>query len=318
MYRTMTNNNIKNNKIKTSTITVGLLAIFTLILSTTLLPAMGATNMSNNAEKEAIKHASHHKFPHAPDGFGCGKWTNETGWIKGTCVSPDIPHPSEGGSNYLYGQSTNVNNLSEGEVEVSFVTYSGEKDDTDGAGYWSIQSNANEWQIGGTGDWYGAQFVEQNQGSSSGYDCVWENDISQGLSGYHDWCSSTQPSSQTLSSSYDSYVDGYIDGSGNLVSEFCSYQQNTCWTASHADVNGLSTHWSTDNGNMLGYGDKTNADFTSPTDEYTYVTVFSSSTYTPSAFHLSNTLETNNLNYISESQTGCSSNNCQLFTESTN
>ncbi len=316
MYRTMTNNNIKNNTTKT-TITIGLVAIFMLVSSIVLLPAVGAVSMNNNDEKEALAHASHKKFPHPPDGFGCGEWTNETGWVESTCVSPDIPHPSEGGaSNKLYGESTNVNNLSEGTVEVSFVTYTSEKDDTNGAGYFSIQSNANEWQIGGTGDWYGAQFVEENPGSSSGWDCVWENDIS--TPSYQDWCSSTQPSSQTLSSTYDSYVDGYIDGSGNLVSEFCSYQQNTCWTASHSDLHQLSTHWSTDNGNILGYGNDSNADFTSPTDEYTYVTVFSSSTYTPSTFSTSDTLETNNLSYISESQTGCSSNNCQLFTESTN
>ena len=50
-------------------------------------------NMSNNAEKEAINHAMHHKFPHPQDGFGCGKWTNATGWVKNPCVSPDIPHP---------------------------------------------------------------------------------------------------------------------------------------------------------------------------------------------------------------------------------
>ncbi|MDE1863661.1 MAG: hypothetical protein KGI33_12230 [Thaumarchaeota archaeon] len=313
METAMTNSNAKN-KTKTATIAVGLLAIFMLISSATLLPAVGAVNLNSNAEKEAIKHASHHKFPHAPDGFGCGYWTNQTGWVKSPCVSPNIPHPSEGGSSQLYGQSTNVNNVSEGTVEVSFVTYSGEKDDTYGSGYFSIQSNTNQFTIGTST--YEVQFDEENPGSSTGYDCVWEVNVTGQL--YPHKCSATAPASQSLSSSYDSYEDGYIDGSGNLNAEFCSYQQNKCWIASAPDNYTLSTHWSKVNGNILGYGDKSNADFTSPTDEYTYVTVFSSSTYTPSTLSFYSTDETNNLSYKSESQTGCSSNNCQLFTESTN
>ncbi|CUR52648.1 exported protein of unknown function [Nitrosotalea devaniterrae] len=304
------------NKIKTTTITVGLFAIFMLISSTTLLPAMGASaNASNNAEKEAIKHASHKKFPHPPDGFGCGKWTNETGWIQSPCVSPDLPHPTEGNLYDLYGQSTNVNNLSEGTVEVSFATFTSETDDTWGSGAFSIQANTNQYQVSGVT--YETQFDEENPSSGTGYDCVWQINVS-GQDYSDKYCSATSPQQQTLSSSYDSYVDGYIDGSGNLVSEFCSYQQSTCWSASHTDDHNLSTHWSKTNGNILGYGNSSNADFTSPTDEYTYVTVFSSSTYTPSTLSFHSTDETNNLSYISESQTGCSSNNCQLFTESTN
>ncbi len=33
------------------------------------------------------------RFSHPPNGFGCGYWTKGTGWVKTTCVSPNIPHP---------------------------------------------------------------------------------------------------------------------------------------------------------------------------------------------------------------------------------
>ncbi|MGI0017835.1 MAG: hypothetical protein ACREA1_03920 [Nitrosotalea sp.] len=52
-----------------------------------------ADNMTDNADNETIKQTVNHKFPHPPDGFGCGMWSNATGWVKGNCVSPNIPHP---------------------------------------------------------------------------------------------------------------------------------------------------------------------------------------------------------------------------------
>jgi len=52
-----------------------------------------AANMTNNADNVTIKQTVDHKFPRPPDGFGCGMWSNATGWVKGNCVSPNIPHP---------------------------------------------------------------------------------------------------------------------------------------------------------------------------------------------------------------------------------
>lgn len=52
-----------------------------------------AANMADNADNETIKQTMNHKFTHPPDGFGCGMWSNATGWVKGNCVSQNIPHP---------------------------------------------------------------------------------------------------------------------------------------------------------------------------------------------------------------------------------
>ncbi|MDE1876861.1 MAG: hypothetical protein KGH86_08590, partial [Thaumarchaeota archaeon] len=52
-----------------------------------------ADNITDNADNGTIKQTVDHKFPHPPDGFGCGMWSNATGWVKGNCVSPNIPHP---------------------------------------------------------------------------------------------------------------------------------------------------------------------------------------------------------------------------------
>jgi len=52
-----------------------------------------ADNTADNADNGTIKQTVDHKFPHPPDGFGCGMWSNATGWVKGNCVSPNIPHP---------------------------------------------------------------------------------------------------------------------------------------------------------------------------------------------------------------------------------
>lgn len=52
-----------------------------------------ADNIVDNADNGTIKQTVDHKFPHPPDGFGCGMWSNATGWVKGNCVSPNIPHP---------------------------------------------------------------------------------------------------------------------------------------------------------------------------------------------------------------------------------
>lgn len=52
-----------------------------------------ADNIADNADNGTIKQTVDHKFPHPPDGFGCGMWSNATGWVKGNCVSPNIPHP---------------------------------------------------------------------------------------------------------------------------------------------------------------------------------------------------------------------------------
>ena len=52
-----------------------------------------ADNTADNADNGTIKQTVDHKFPHPPDGFGCGMWSNATGWVKSNCVSPNIPHP---------------------------------------------------------------------------------------------------------------------------------------------------------------------------------------------------------------------------------
>lgn len=58
-----------------------------------LIERVWAVNMTDNADNGTIKQTIDHKFPHPPDGFGCGMWSNATGWVKGNCVSPNIPHP---------------------------------------------------------------------------------------------------------------------------------------------------------------------------------------------------------------------------------
>lgn len=50
-------------------------------------------NMTNNTDNGTIKQTLDNKFPHPPNGFGCGMWSNATGWVKENCVSPNIPHP---------------------------------------------------------------------------------------------------------------------------------------------------------------------------------------------------------------------------------
>ncbi|MGI0079015.1 MAG: hypothetical protein ACRECH_05275 [Nitrososphaerales archaeon] len=260
-----------------------------------------------------------------PDSAGCYHYTNETGWVPISC-GPQIdlpvpkvantapPPPSEGGNYRVYGGSASTNNLNRGEVLVDFSVFTAESDSNAGSNAWSIQTNTNTF-VGGISDRYWVQFTEQND-PSGGYSeaCVWQIDVT--VQQYHSYCVSLPI--QYLSLSYEAYVIGTASTSTYLLSvQFCNYNTKQCWTRSIYDNYGLIGSWNQVSGTILGLGGGSKAQFTSSTDEQTFITLQASQSFSTSIVKTTVTGEQNNLNYQSGILTGSGS-SYTIYTNSNN
>jgi hypothetical protein len=248
-----------------------------------------------------------------PVGPGCYVYnsTNAT-WSSATCMSATdsskIPPPFEGGVNGVYGIEETGIFISSGDVAVQFSQYSGETDSKYGSDTFSIQANTNYF-TGNNGQLDWVQFTEQS--SPSGAEaCAWEIDLTTNNFNNHE-CMPT--SIQTLSSSYSSYIESFAQ-SGTIQTEFCSYEQNKCWSATQTDTYGVANSWVSLSGTILGLGLQSTAEFTHPTNEMTKVTY---DVDIHSVYMDYTTGEINNLNYYKQ-QNGCIREICYVSSWSSN
>lgn len=211
--------------------------------------------------------------------------------------------PMEGGSSGVEGAAGGGGVLNSGSVYVSYSQFSGETDSMYGSNAWSVQLNTNTFTgSNGQTDW--VQFVywhNVNNGSGSSpfsMFAIWEIDLSQGIYGYHAYDPQYLNNVPvTLSTSTTIQIDASASG-GNLNAELIitTSSGSETWDISYQDVYGLSGHWSTVSGAILGGADGSTANFNSPTQESTQLTASSSTTWGPYAFTDYTTGEQNNLN----------------------
>lgn len=262
--------------------------------------------------------------PPRPSGQGCYTYTIAEGWQSSHCASPEwvaanVPHPMEGGFWGVDGARASSAVIAQGDVEVQTPTFSGESDSQFGSGAYSIQVNTNE-HTGYSGHLYWWQFTYQNEPSrNTGIVCIWWIDLSAKPAQYNSSCMFTPL--QPLSTSYDSNMEGYLttDQYGNpmLGADYCNNNSYYCASPSPAYDNfGLTGHWYQTSGTILGAGNGSIASFTSPTNEWTFLSQYTHTS--ASCTDESDTLtgEMNNLYYRSESQ--CSSVNPAVNTNSGN
>jgi hypothetical protein len=203
------------------------------------------------------------------------------------------------------------------ESPGSFSKFSGESDSICGTNSFSLQGTTNDF-TGSNGHDDAVQFAANNEWnvnnkngcqSGSAQACTEQVDIRYQV--YTLKCVSI--SVQTLSSTWTSYITAFASG-GSVTTEFCSYQQNQCWSISDYDKYGLASHWNKLSGQILGTEGGSNAKFTSPTAMQTQV-FFAGLTSGIYTSYLTD--ETNNLNYGSPSHF-CQRAICYVVIQSTN
>lgn len=282
--------------------------------------AMGSTNTSDNA----ISSVDGSVPPPPTDGAGCHTYIVSdaaAGWQSIACApqTPSPPHPMEGGGYGIEGVYGGPSSTYYGQVTVDFSQFTGESDSSEGNNDWSIQVNTNQW-VGSNGYTDEVQFTEQNYPTYLtffGYAeaCVWEVVVTTQL--YAHFCVST--SIQSLSSSFDNYVFGYIYTSGGttyLEVEYCQVGTQ-CWSDSTPDGYGLYGNWQTVDGTILGEGNGSTADFTSPTSLTATVYLDATSSFSGGGSLQGDTDEENNLSPGTPSSS-CPGYYCEVSTSSSN
>lgn len=295
--------------------------LFSALILTLMVPLSGINVVDATNENASPKMPdTRSEIPSAPDVLGCYYYPNEiTGWINVPCRTEeemrDIARPVIGGSSGVHGVRDSASaTQSYGLVDVQFSTFSGETDSVTGTSAWSIQTNTNQWQIGGTGNWYIVQFTEQNDPANSinRVACVWQINVSTQT--YTPTCIAVP--TQTLSSTYHGSVEGKVLTNGNLQTQYCNIGGNTqCWVVTAADTNQLGNYWRDTSGTILGLGSSSSANFVSPTSVTTQVKTGPATAATTLTDY--STAEQNNLNY-GTSNTSCAFSICTRTSVATN
>ncbi len=282
------------------------IALFSLGFSGIVSTGNGLRNsyMSHNLVNAAIYGSNHHKSPPIPRGFGAYESINGSQWIKvNTSVysgHPNSATPMEGGNYGVEGAGGGNGILTNAVETVSFSQFSGESDQTWGNNAWSVQLNTNTF-IGNNGQTDWVQFVFQNNlynnyiffKSYYSQFAIWTVDITTNT--YNAY--STSIPIQTLSTALQVEIDANSNG-GDLNAQLYITTSSgyTVWYLSEPQQYGLSGHWSSVSGTILGAGGGSIADFTSPTHETTVITADGPSTWSPYTYLDYNTAEMNNLN----------------------
>lgn len=202
-----------------------------------------------------------------PNQKGCHEYAASSNiWRSIDCSSPRIgdsmPTPLEGGrSSTLLGlTSPGVINYGYSSIYIVNPGFTPETDPSVGQNGFSIQANTNGF-LGSNGDLDAVQFTFQNSPNwlylvwaPWAAVCVWNIDVT--TQSYQSTCLNTP--NQTLDYGYSATVYGSASG-GMLTATFCV--SGTCWSVTAPDKYGLSSKWTQLNGNILGIGNGSQAQF---------------------------------------------------------
>ena len=275
----------------------------------TVGPANNHTNSNSFATSASGGVVFKHYVPPIPAGYGGWESVNGGPWAKVLNSTTNGPSGSQNSSAYDLNQGANYmvegafggnGVLTDATEIVSFSQFSGVSDSQFGNNAWSVQLNTNYF-TGNNGQQDSVQFGFQNNlnnhlsifSSHWSTFAIWTNDVT--VQAYH--CDTLNIPIQTLNSALGVEIDANDQG-GNLNAQLqiTTSSGYTIWTLSEPQRYGLSDHWSSASGTILGAGDSSIAQFTSPTQETTQITVSSSSSFSPYSSANDVTLEQNNLN----------------------
>lgn len=248
--------------------------------------------------------------PSPPAGYGAWESINGGPWFKQNNTLSVRTGPSnanasimtEGDSSLVEGAFGGNGVLTNAVETVSLPQFSGEKDSKWGTNAWSVQLNTNYF-IGNNGQTDSVQFGFQNN-LYTNY-IIYKAHYSQFVISANDVQSNPQIYNvdsisipiQTLSTALQIEIDANSNG-GNLNAQLYITTSSgyTTWSISEPQVYGLSGHWSSVSGTILGAGSSSTAEFTSPTHVTTQIVASAPSSWSP--YYSSNdvTLEQNNLN----------------------
>ena len=301
--------------------------IAAMILPFSVMEFTHAESLDENTKQNTLTDKPN--IPLAPTDRGCYFYsTDETKyadgkskWIETECTSEEkaalLPRPDIGGSNGVRGLADSTDDLQTyGLVDVEFTDFTGLTDSGTNGEEWSIQTNTNQWQIGGSGDWYIVQFTfQEDEAAPAGADsqaCVWQINVSQ--QDYDPTCIETD--AQTLSDDYHASVEGKVLTNGDLQVQFCEIDVSTaCWVKTVNDDNDLEDNWTDNSGTILGLGASSSADFDTPTDVTTKVKTGPAQAGTNLLD--TSTAEENNLDY-DNSSTSCAFSICTRTADASN
>ena len=287
--------------------------VFTFVASFTMLAGViaGFGFQENNSglahNGSAAPMLSVKKTPPLPTGIGAWESVNGGPWVKQTLVvqSGNMSNhlaPMEGGSYGEFGINAQSGSpLSDSYEYFSLSQYSGETDSSYGSNAWSIQLNTNFFNgNNGAQDWI--QSVLQNNlynwyspwahFSQFG---IWEVDVS--TQSYTSYLDSAPILSLSTGVTYEIQMDvsgGEIQTVLTITNYNTGNTQN--WIVDAVDTYGLSGHWSSISGTVFGAGGGSEAQFTSPTTDFTVLQAISTSSWSPTFSTDQVTGETNNLN----------------------
>lgn len=299
----------------------------TIIISGLLLTAIVTVTGMSIAEafdekSEYVYLTDKPNIPAAPEEEGCYYYSEDPKkysdgipkWIEKDCMTEeemaDLPHPAIGGSHGVHGVKDSTNDLQTyGLTEIEFTDFTDVEDSTTGDPDWSLQLNTNTWMVGA--NTYVVQFVHMEYDNRAA--CVWQIKTNHPQQ-YDSEC--IAPDQQILTDDYNGSVEGKVLANGNLQVQFCEIGATTqCWVKSTTDDNGLGSNWTDNSGTILGLGNSSEAEFTSPTDVTTKVKTGPAQSHTN--IFPTGTLETNNLDYDSDS-TSCAFNICTRTSDASN
>ena len=270
-----------------------------------------------------------------PSQFGCHSATsvgkNKPRWTKVACLSKaqvaQLPPPIEGGNGGLgiFGLQMQKHNLGGAIINVTLTKFNGEADTTWESSGFSIQANTNKFSgNNGHTDW--VQFVLQNYLTIAGAPlCVWEIDITTGDYDTNTVCAFIPFS--ILNPNFSAEIEGIAlpegntilqDGVPGLVVQYISTAMPGVWYSvvapdhfglTSSAVAGCGGCWTSVDGTIIGVGSASQAVFTPPTRETTWLYgQYNSPGANPSQIELltgsavasliRTTGETNNLDYI--------------------
>jgi hypothetical protein len=264
-----------------------------------------------------------------PSAVGCYQYDASTGWTSVECVpstafTESVADDEGGGTSGppIYGVSINSPIATSGEVWVGFSKFTAESDSKWGQNSFSIQLNTNVFDNGNSQYW--DQFTVQNEPnyinghSPFAWACI------QQLVVYPPPGSDTEKCVnviiQSMWSTYSAMAEGTTTG-GNLqgLYEICSPSGNCYWySVTATDKYGLAGNWLESSGTVLGFGGRSKASFTSPTQEATDISIGASGLNAANTGQSWDSGESNNLSYSSANYAGCASGSCWEDTTSSN
>ncbi|MCL5440204.1 MAG: hypothetical protein AAE986_07000 [Thermoplasmataceae archaeon] len=287
--------------------------------------AVTTSSIGHNYDNSAAYNLSSMRPPSLPPGIGAwesingGPWTQKN-VFSGTC-SPGPTTPMEGNLNGVEGVNGGNGVLNCGDIWVSMQKFSGETDSKWGSNAWSVQENTNTFTgSNGQTDWI--QFTLQNNlytwyGWHYTWFSIWTNDLSTSPATYNHCTVSTNIFSLS-SVDYIGIAGSVSDGVLHAVLTVATTSGETSFALSKNDPYGLSGHWSTVDGTILGAGGGSTAEFTSPTNVETTVGSAAHSYYSAGEGLLFTTGEQNNLNLGNPGPIECYYyGSCYVFEETT-